>query len=80
MAKLYKDILDLWEASSGVDRPSNASLLIISDACYSGEWVLRAGIRYGIDLNREHAASAQFDVCAVRCSCRCHWCEPASVP
>ena len=45
MAKLGKDILDLWEASSGVDRPPNASLLIISDACYSGEWVLWAGIR-----------------------------------
>ncbi|CAE7575014.1 hypothetical protein AK812_SmicGene10047 [Symbiodinium microadriaticum] len=38
-----QDILDLWEASSGVDRPSNASLLIISDACYSGEWVKAAG-------------------------------------
>eukprot|EP00439_Symbiodinium_sp_Y106_P067562 s2314_g11.t1 len=41
--KLREDILDLWEASSGVDRPPNASLLIISDACYSGEWVKAAG-------------------------------------
>ena len=42
-----KDILDLWEGSSGVDRATHATLLIVSDACYSGEWALGNAIWFG---------------------------------